>query len=49
MDQPQLIATKKFVRDLADGQAVDSVFEVRALAGARRGTASRSSSSSWAT
>ena len=29
MDQPQLIGTKCFVRDLADGQAVDSVFEVR--------------------
>ncbi len=31
MDQPQLLATKQFVRDLADGQAVDSVFEVREL------------------
>jgi 3'-5' exoribonuclease len=29
MDQPQLIGTKEFVRDLADGQAVESVFEVR--------------------
>ena len=30
MDQPTLIATKSFVRDLADGQEVDSVFVVRA-------------------
>jgi 3'-5' exoribonuclease len=29
MDQPQLIGTKDFVRDLSDGQAVDSVFEAR--------------------
>jgi len=29
MDQPQLIGTKQFVRDLTDGQPVDSVFEVR--------------------
>jgi 3'-5' exoribonuclease len=29
MDQPQLLQTKEFVRDLADGQAVESVFEVR--------------------
>jgi 3'-5' exoribonuclease len=32
MDQPQLIGTKEFVRDLSDGQAVDSVFEVREVA-----------------
>ncbi len=31
MEQPTLIGTKEFVRDLVDGQAVDSVFEVRAL------------------
>jgi 3'-5' exoribonuclease len=31
MHQPSLICTKEFVRDLADGQAVDSVFEVRQL------------------
>ncbi|HEV2723653.1 MAG TPA: HD domain-containing protein [Thermoleophilaceae bacterium] len=31
MEQPMLIGTKEFVRDLVDGQAVDSVFEVRAL------------------
>ena len=29
MDQPQLMHSKQFVRDLADGQAVESVFEVR--------------------
>ncbi len=32
VDQPTLTATKTFVRDLADGNAVDSVFEVRELA-----------------
>ena len=31
MEQPTLINTKEFVRDLVDGQAVDSVFEVREL------------------
>ena len=31
MEQPTLIGTKDFVRDLVDGQAVDSVFEVREL------------------
>ena len=31
MDQPTLICAKEFVRDLADGQVVDSVFEVREL------------------
>jgi 3'-5' exoribonuclease len=31
MEQPTLIGTKEFVRDLVDGQAVDSVFEVREL------------------
>ena len=31
MHQPSLICTKEFVRDLADGQAVDSIFEVRQL------------------
>jgi len=31
MDQPTLICAKEFVRDLADGQAVDAVFEVREL------------------
>jgi len=31
MDQPTLTAAKVFVRDLADGQAVDTVFEVREL------------------
>jgi len=29
MEQPTLISTKQFVRELADGQAVDSVFVVR--------------------
>jgi 3'-5' exoribonuclease len=29
MDQPQLACDKQFVRDLADGQAVDSIFVVR--------------------
>ncbi len=29
MEQPSLISTKQFVRDLADGQTVDSVFVVR--------------------
>ena len=29
MEQPTLISTKQFIRDLADGQAVDSVFVVR--------------------
>jgi 3'-5' exoribonuclease len=29
MDQPTLTCTKEFVRDLIDGQSVDSVFEVR--------------------
>ncbi|HLM26532.1 MAG TPA: HD domain-containing protein [Thermoleophilaceae bacterium] len=29
MEQPSLISTKQFVRELADGQAVDSVFVVR--------------------
>ncbi len=29
MDQPTLICTKRFVRDLADGETVDCVFEVR--------------------
>ena len=31
MEQPSLIGTKDFVRDLVDGQAVDSVFEVREI------------------
>jgi len=31
MEQPSLICTKEFVRDLVDGQAVDSIFEVRQL------------------
>ncbi len=31
MDQPTLICAKEFVRDLADGQSVDTVFEVREL------------------
>ena len=31
MDQPTLIGTKEFVRDLVDGQHVDSIFEVRQL------------------
>ena len=31
MDQPTLICAKEFVRDLTDGQVVDSVFEVREL------------------
>jgi 3'-5' exoribonuclease len=31
MHQPSLICTKEFVRDLVDGQAVDSVFEVRQI------------------
>lgn len=31
MDQPTLIAAKQFVRDLAEGHAVDTVFEVRQL------------------
>ncbi len=31
MHQPSLICTKEFVRDLADGQAIDSIFEVRQL------------------
>jgi len=29
MDQPTLTCTKEYVRDLVDGQSVDSVFEVR--------------------
>jgi len=32
MEQPTLIGTKDFVRDLVDGQSIDSVFEVRGLA-----------------
>ena len=31
MEQPTLTAQKEFVRDLADGQVVDSVFELREL------------------
>jgi len=31
MNQPTLICAKEFVRDLADGQSVDTVFEVREL------------------
>ena len=31
MDQPTLICSKEFVRDLTDGQSVDTVFEVREL------------------
>jgi 3'-5' exoribonuclease len=31
MDQPTLTGAKEFVRDLCDGQSVDSVFEVREL------------------
>ncbi len=31
MDQPQLTTTRQFVRDLADGQPVESVFEVRSV------------------
>ena len=31
MDQPTLICAKEFVRDLADGQSVDTVFELREL------------------
>jgi len=31
MEQPTLICTKRFVRDLADGETVDCVFEVRQL------------------
>ena len=31
MEQPTLISTKQFVRDLVDGEAVDSIFEVREL------------------
>jgi len=31
MEQPSLICTKEFARDLVDGQAVDSIFEVRRL------------------
>ena len=30
MDQPSLIPTKCFVRDLVDGQEVDAIFVVRA-------------------
>ena len=31
MEQPALIGTKQFVRDLVDGQTVESIFEVRQL------------------
>ncbi|MEJ7750789.1 MAG: HD domain-containing protein [Thermoleophilaceae bacterium] len=31
MEQPSLLATKRFVRDLTDGEAVDCVFELREL------------------
>ena len=31
MDQPTLICAKEFVRDLADGQTIDTVFEVREI------------------
>ncbi|MBA3300120.1 MAG: hypothetical protein H0U24_08650, partial [Thermoleophilaceae bacterium] len=31
VEQPALIGTKEFVRELVDGQTVDSVFEVREL------------------
>ena len=40
MEQTTLTAAKAFVRDLADGQEVDSIFVVRELA--RRQKASRS-------
>jgi 3'-5' exoribonuclease len=36
MDQPSLMSTKQFVRELADGQAVDSVFVVREQARRQR-------------
>ena len=31
MEQPTLICTKRFVRDLSDGEAIDCVFELREL------------------